>query len=157
MPRRDHKDICRLSVILESADFWPCRCRTSWHPAQSVIGLSSELSPPRLRNSSWWTSRFDLLPQLCHLHPSRRRRTCPRNCSYNSGSSRRRGRLGRIQLMRLAESMPTSLPYIVFDCPFWKQLAYLLNAPLFPHPGSFLFLFSERFFFTVAFFRQLQA
>ena len=61
-------------------------------------------------------------------------------------SSRRRGRLGRIQLTRLAESMPTSLPYIVFDCPFWKQLAYLLNAPLFPHPGSFLFLFSERFF-----------
>jgi hypothetical protein len=87
-------------------------CTSEWHDRQSVIRFCSESSPPRLRKSLWCTSRLDLVPQAWHLQPSRRS-TWLRSRSYNSGSRRRRERLGGMRFTTPSRSLRAEKPAFV--------------------------------------------
>src|SRR5436189_6381248 len=76
-------------------------CTLLWQALQSEIRFCSISCPERLRNSLWWTSRFDIAPQDWHLHPSRHNTRC-RSWSYFSALSRKRGAFKQIRFTILS-------------------------------------------------------
>ena len=91
--RRCWNSSLRHSYINQKSMEIRASCTRLWQALQSVIRFCSMSSPDRLRNSWWWTSRFDILPQNWHLHPSRH----TRSWSYFSALSRKRGAFNQIR------------------------------------------------------------
>ena len=95
LPALRHSYIDQKSVEIRNP------CTPLWQARQRVIRFCSISCPERLRNSLWWTSRFDIAPQNWHLHPSRHNTPC-RSWSYFSALSRQRGAFNQIRFTMLS-------------------------------------------------------